>query len=94
MPIYEFTCNACGSFTVQRPVAEAGARAVCPHCGSDGARVYAVNVSRGRPRRLNEALFRADATAASPGIVRRAEHDSPARYGSVAPGARPWQIEH
>ncbi len=40
MPIYAFTCAACGSFDVTRRVAEAGAPASCPRCGAEARRVF------------------------------------------------------
>ena len=40
MPIYAFTCAACGPFDVARGVAEAGAPAACPSCGARGRRVF------------------------------------------------------
>ncbi len=40
MPIYAFTCTRCGSFDVTRSVADAGAPAPCPQCGTDARRVF------------------------------------------------------
>ena len=95
MPAYEFNCAACGTFTVRRSVAEAGERAACPLCGHDASRVFSVGFSRGRPRAVRDAISRADATAAAPGIVTRAENGvRQERHGSVSRGSRPWQIEH
>ena len=40
MPIYAFTCTRCGSFDVTRQVAEAGAPASCPQCGTGARRLF------------------------------------------------------
>jgi putative FmdB family regulatory protein len=40
VPIYAFTCEACGAFEVTRPGAESAAPAACPRCGADGRRVF------------------------------------------------------
>jgi putative FmdB family regulatory protein len=40
VPIYAFTCAACGSFEVTRRVAEASAPASCPRCGAEARRVF------------------------------------------------------
>lgn len=40
MPVYAFTCAACGPFDVVRPMVEAGAPADCPSCGGDARRVF------------------------------------------------------
>ena len=40
MPIYAFTCEACGGFDVTRRSAEAAAPAACPRCGADAQRVF------------------------------------------------------
>jgi putative FmdB family regulatory protein len=40
MPVYAFTCAACGGFDVVRPMAESDEPARCPDCGSDAQRVF------------------------------------------------------
>jgi putative FmdB family regulatory protein len=40
MPVYAFTCTACGGFDVQRPMAESDEPARCPECGSHARRVF------------------------------------------------------
>jgi putative FmdB family regulatory protein len=40
MPIYAFRCPGCGPFDVMRTMAEAGAPARCPECGSEARRVF------------------------------------------------------
>lgn len=40
MPIYAYTCAGCGPFDVMRTMAEVGAPARCPECGSEARRVF------------------------------------------------------
>jgi len=40
VPLYAFRCADCGSFDLQRPVAEAGSPAPCPACGARAERVF------------------------------------------------------
>jgi putative FmdB family regulatory protein len=40
MPIYAFTCTDCGDFDLTRPMADAGAPATCPACGTMARRVF------------------------------------------------------
>jgi putative FmdB family regulatory protein len=40
VPVYAFSCAGCGSFELARPMAAAGAPALCPACGIEARRVY------------------------------------------------------
>jgi putative FmdB family regulatory protein len=40
MPVYAFTCAACGGFDVVRPMAASDEPARCPECGSHARRVF------------------------------------------------------
>lgn len=49
MPIYEFTCAACGTaFEVTRSFSQATDPATCPRCGGEGRREYSLFASEGR----------------------------------------------
>lgn len=39
MPTYDYHCDACGGFSVLRPLAERDQPAVCPLCGASAPRV-------------------------------------------------------
>lgn len=39
MPIYDYQCETCGSFTELRKMSESEAAAACPSCGAASARV-------------------------------------------------------
>jgi putative FmdB family regulatory protein len=55
MPLYDYTCERCGSFETQRPSAEAGTPAECPECGGPAERQWSVPVvaSNGQPTSFN-----------------------------------------
>ena len=40
MPVYDYQCEACGSFSEMRPMAECEQPSECPQCGHDAPRVY------------------------------------------------------
>lgn len=98
MPIYEFECDAHGSFAEQRSMSLAKAKAPCPACGVDARRVLSVpNVaqlvaSERRARDINER------SRHEPRLVQRA----PANVMAAEPPARklqpthgrPWAIGH
>jgi putative FmdB family regulatory protein len=39
MPVYEYLCSACGSFTDMRPMVECDLPSDCPVCGASAPRV-------------------------------------------------------
>jgi putative FmdB family regulatory protein len=39
MPVYEYLCKGCGSFTDMRPMAECDMPSDCPKCGASAPRV-------------------------------------------------------
>lgn len=40
MPIYEYHCDACGEFSLLRPMAEASQPARCPECRKSAQKVF------------------------------------------------------
>ena len=40
MPVYDYLCDDCGSFTEMRPMAECELSFECPSCGQDAPRAY------------------------------------------------------
>jgi putative FmdB family regulatory protein len=42
MPLYDYSCEQCGSFEAKREAAEAGTPAACPECGAASDRVWSV----------------------------------------------------
>jgi putative FmdB family regulatory protein len=102
MPVYDYSCEACGAFSASRPMAEYREPHDCPSCGASAPRVVL------RPPRLAD-MGRARRTAFQ--TNERAAH-APRASGHVHgpscgcsgthssgtaksfPGARPWMISH
>jgi putative FmdB family regulatory protein len=40
MPLYDYCCATCGTFTEMRPMAEYDQPAACPECGADSPRAF------------------------------------------------------
>jgi putative FmdB family regulatory protein len=55
MPLYDYTCEHCGSFEAQRHHTEGGTPASCPECGAPSERQWSVPVvaSNGQPTTFN-----------------------------------------
>jgi putative FmdB family regulatory protein len=68
MPLYEFTCNACGErFEIISPVGERDDRAVCPRCGGrDLTAVFGSFAVGGQRGRFNPGTFERPAKGAKP----------------------------
>ena len=85
MPIYDYACDACGTFTAMRPMSQFRDPCACPECGTGAPRTFlsAPALTRGDPGR------RVAAAATEP---RRASAAHPAGCGccmrrSPIPGA-------
>src|SRR5665213_136875 len=103
MPIYDYACDGCGTFTVLRPMAEYQEPHDCPDCGVPAPRVLltapGVAAMDGRRRaafRTNErsadAPQQANGHAHGPGCG-HSRSQAPGAAKSF-PGARPWMISH
>lgn len=103
MPVYEYHCEAHGTFQVLRPMSAYADPCECPHCGASCPRVLATAPSLGaRDRNRMKAHAINERSADSP---RRASGDEPrgrlkspsravrAPDGSKCiPSSRPWMI--
>jgi putative FmdB family regulatory protein len=107
MPVYEYSCPACGSFDREQPFALASAAPVaCGSCGLESARVFSAPGGRG-PRRTRQLEGAGTSTLKR---VDRSEQGIP-RVGAPPPGrhmhggvpaptehtkhaSRPWQLGH
>jgi putative FmdB family regulatory protein len=91
MPLYEYSCPACGTFEASHPMAEAARPQACPACARLAGRILSAGHvgdgrSGGRGRRR---------TAREPRLVRRAERpDVPAPTRTHAHATRPWMLGH
>jgi putative FmdB family regulatory protein len=96
MPIYEFECDAHGSFDEQRPMSLAKSGAPCPTCGADARRVLSMpNVaqmerSQSRARDVNLR------SQHEPRLVKRetVQAQEPVPRKVHASHGRPWAIGH
>jgi putative FmdB family regulatory protein len=91
MPVYSFTCAGCGPFDVVRPMAEAGAPARCPACGSDARRVFSPPGLALMARPVRRALDLEEKSAHEPDVVsEKRGRPMPHRH---APSP-PWTLGH
>jgi putative FmdB family regulatory protein len=91
VPVYAFTCDACGPFDVIRPMAEAGAPVRCPGCGNDARRVFSPPglALLARPVRLG--LDMEEKSAYEPDLVsEKRGRPMPHRHAS----SPPWTLGH
>jgi putative FmdB family regulatory protein len=69
MPLYAFTCEACGPFEVFRPAAEAAGALACPTCGGAARRRYTPPGLALLPAPLRAARDREERSAHVPDVV-------------------------
>jgi putative FmdB family regulatory protein len=107
MPVYEYTCPACGPFEREQPVALASAAPVaCGCCGLESARAFRAPGGRG-PRRARQLEGAGPATRERidrseqgiPGVGmpppgRHMHGGGPAPGGHGGQPGRPWQLGH
>jgi putative FmdB family regulatory protein len=91
VPVYAFTCAACGEFELMRKAADAGAPAACPGCGTPARRVFSPPGLALLARPLRGALDREEKSAHEPEVVAaKTGRPLPHRH---AP-APPWVLSH
>jgi putative FmdB family regulatory protein len=83
MPIYEFDCPGCGTFSLSRPMAESGLPARCA-CGQHAQRVLSAPSVRGSKR---------PSRGAEPELV-STKNREPAKPKEHAGHGRPWMLSH
>jgi putative FmdB family regulatory protein len=91
VPVYAYTCAACGPFDVARPMAEAAVPARCPGCGKEARRVFTPPglALLGRP--VRRALDMEEKSAHEPAVVsEKRGRPMPHRH---APSP-PWALGH
>jgi putative FmdB family regulatory protein len=69
MPVYDYLCERCGSFTDMRPMAECDEPKECPRCGGEAPRAFltapyfaAMSAERRSAHATNERSAHAPAT--------------------------------
>jgi putative FmdB family regulatory protein len=103
MPVYDYSCEACGTFSTNRPMAEYREPQVCPGCGEPAPRVLLsaphfadMGAARRTAHQTNER------SAHAPGHTTGHVHGPSCGCGSRSstsvaksfPNARPWMISH
>jgi putative FmdB family regulatory protein len=105
MPLYDYECGRCGSFTALRPMAEYEAPLACPDCGASAPRVMLTAPRLGAMDRPQLAAHATNERSAH--APRRSGHapgcgccaGSGAKAKSTPPvkgfsNRRPWMISH
>ncbi len=69
MPTYGYACGTCGDFDVIRPMATAGAPALCPRCGEAGRRVFGAPALQSMQPALRGALDAQHRSADAPEVA-------------------------
>ena len=93
MPVYAFTCDACGPFEAWRPVADASAALACPTCRTLARRHFTPPGVTRTPAPLRVARDREDRSAHEPEVVRGPSGRSPPWQHRHAHGP-PWTVGH
>jgi putative FmdB family regulatory protein len=108
MPVYEYDCGTCGSFTLFRPLHQSSQPAECPDCGLVAEKVFpVVHLAAMRPEK-RKAWERNDRSAHQPHVCGSGcSHQSiktnakpkdrngkPALEFSKKQNSRPWMLGH
>jgi putative FmdB family regulatory protein len=91
VPVYAFTCAACGSFDVMRPMVEAGMPARCPSCGGDARRLFSPPGLALLARPVRRALDMEEKSAHEPEVVSQ-KRGRPMPHRHVP--SPPWTLGH
>jgi putative FmdB family regulatory protein len=73
MALYEFICETCGPYEVQRPISDASEPAPCPSCRHSGRRVFSPPGIVRTPAGMRRARDREEKSAHEPDVVARPE---------------------
>jgi putative FmdB family regulatory protein len=71
MPIYDYQCDDCGSFTGWAPMSQATTPIPCPVCSGPGKRVISAPSLARMDANVRKAMNRNEQSAHAPGMVRR-----------------------
>ncbi|MGU3360885.1 FmdB family zinc ribbon protein [Methylobacterium sp. M6A4_1b] len=104
MPVYDYACEACGPFTVLRPMAQFRDPHDCPDCGTSCGRAFltapnlaSMDAGRRKAHATNERSQHAPRKSSGHGpgcgcCGTRAKSNPTA--AKSFPNARPWMISH
>ena len=104
MPLYTYSCAACGPFQSARTIAEFEADAECPGCGAGARRSLAAPMLMAMAANNRQAYARNEKSAWSPEVVRRESgghvHSAHCDHGHGGGqqvrqhGGKPWMVGH
>ena len=105
MPVYDYACEACGPFTVLRPMAQFKDPHDCPDCGTACGRAFltapnlaSMDAGRRKAFATNErsahAPRKSSAHGAGCGCCSGTKATSNPTAAKSFPNARPWMISH
>ena len=100
MPVYEFECRDCGSFTELRSLDRSSLPANCPSCGEVSPKVFSViNLRAMRPENRTAHAPHVCGSGGShthgrPKSRAKKQVDKPALQYSIKPNSRPWMLGH
>lgn len=90
MATYDFSCETCGPFEVNRRMALASDPATCPACGGPGRRVFSPPRLVRTPTGLRRALEREERSAHEPVISAGPQGGRPLPPLHRHPPTPPW----
>lgn len=109
MPLYEYACADCGTFTRLAPISRSSEPAVCPGCGQMAAKVIGAPALALMPAALRAAYASSEKSAHEPRRARRGcgchgTHtcgtgtgtgvSKPALKSASSASTRPWMLGH
>ncbi len=105
MPVYDYACEACGPFTVLRPMAQFKDPHDCPDCGTACGRAFltapnlaSMDAGRRKAFAVNERSAHVPRKSSGHGAGCGCCSGTKAKSGPAAaksfPNARPWMISH
>jgi putative FmdB family regulatory protein len=71
MATYEYRCERCGLFDIDRAMGTAPRAMACPTCGAEAARVFSAPLLTRTPAALGKALAREERSGYEPEVVTR-----------------------
>ncbi|MDR2013301.1 MAG: zinc ribbon domain-containing protein [Rhodanobacter sp.] len=106
MPIYDYTCTTCGTFSVRRRIAERDAPQSCPTCAGPAQRTVAAAMLALMPATQRRAHAGNERSAHAPALSTGHRHGPGCGCGGTQAkaaqagaaksfaGRRPWMISH
>jgi len=105
MPVYDYSCEDCGTFTAFRPMSAFDAPCGCPGCGAEAPRVFlsapaiagmdpARRIAAATNERSSNAPRSSKSHGPSCGCCSSRGLKTPSSAAKSFPSARPWMISH